>query len=179
MQDFICGAAHAIGSGHVGITGDHCSSDTYKRPIDPDKIVDRSCSCRGRAVSLIVGSNGLFHIGPKLIEIANFCPELNTIQRNAGRHRLHRQICVAVAIHNNSVRLILAGDIPLDGVRILDRGQADEICQFGIKLVQHLNNPLQIKVMEIGVGRFVNRIDNTHLFHLPNIPANKSLLGCP
>ena len=130
-------------------------------------------------MALIVGSNGLFHIGPKLIEIANFCPELDTVQRNTGRHRLHRQICVAVAVHNNGVCFVLAGDVPLDGVCILDRGQTDEICQFGIKLVQHLNNPIQIEVMEIGVGRFVNRIDNTHFMHLLNIPANRSLPGCP
>ena len=84
-----------------------------------------------------------------------------------------------MAVHYNGVCFVLAGDVPLDWVCILDCGQANKICQFGIKLVQHLNNPIQIQVMEIGVGRFVNRIDDTHLFHLLNIPANKSLLGCP
>ena len=118
-------------------------------------------------MALIVGSNGFFDIGPKLIKIANFCPELDTIQRNTRRHRLHRQICVAVAVHDHGVRLVLAGDVPLDGVCILDRGQADKICQFGIKLVQHLNNPIQIEVMEIGVGSFVNRIDNIHFITSP------------
>ena len=167
MQNFICGAAHAVRAGHVGITGDHCSSDTYQSAIDPHKIVDSSISCSGGAVSLIIGSNGFFDIGPKLIEIANFCPELDTIQRNTGRHRLHRQICVAVAVHNNGVCFVLAGDVPLDGVRILDRGQADKICQFGIKFVQHLHNPIKIKVMEIGVGCFVDRIDNTHFIASP------------
>ena len=118
-------------------------------------------------MAFIVGSNGLFNIGPKLIEIADFCPELYTVQRNTGRHRLHRQIRVAVAVHYNGVCFVLAGDVPLDGVCILDRGQPDKICQFGIKLVQHLNNPIQIEVMEIGVGRFVNRIDNTHFIASP------------
>ena len=115
----------------------------------------------------IYGSNGLFHIGPKLIKVADFCPKLDTIQRNTRGHRLHRQIRVPVAVHNHGVRLVLAGDVPLDRVRVLDRGQADKICQFGIKLVQHLNNPIQIQVMEIGVGRFVNRIDNTHFIASP------------
>ena len=161
MQDFICGTAHAVRAGHVGVTGDHCFSDTYKRPVDPDKIVDSSCSCRGRAVALIVGSEGLFYIRPKLIEIANFCPELHTIQRHTGRHRLHGKICVAMAIHYNGVCFILASNVPLDGVRILDCSQTDKVCQFGIKLIQHLNNPIKIEVMEIGVGRFVNGID-TH-----------------
>ena len=93
-------------------------------------------------MALIVGSNGPFYIGPKLIEIAYFCPELDTIQRNAGGYRLYRQIRVAVDVHNNGVCLVLAGDVPLDWVCILDRGQADKISQFGIKLVQHLHNPI-------------------------------------
>ena len=84
---------------------------------------------------LIDGSNGLFDIGPKFIKIANFGPELSTVQRNTGRHRLHRQIGVALAIHNYGVCLVLAGNVPLNRVRVLDRGQADKICQFGIKLV--------------------------------------------
>ena len=130
-------------------------------------------------MALIVGSNGPFYIGPKLIEIANFCPELDTIQRNTGRHRLHGQIRVAVAVHNHGVCLVLAGDVPLEGVRILDCGQANEIRQFGIELVQRIHNPIKIEVMEISVGCFVNRIDNTHLLHLLNILANKSLPGCP
>ena len=161
MQNFICGAADAVGAGHVSITGDHCSCDTYKRPVDPDKIVDRSCSCSGGAVALIGGSDGLFHIRPKLIEIANFCPELHTIQRHTGRHRLHGKICVALAIHYNGVCFILASNVPLDGVRILDCGQTDEISQFGVKFVQYLNNPVQIEIMKIGVGRSMNGI-NTH-----------------
>ena len=167
MQNFICGAADAVGAGHVSITGDHCSCDTYKRPIDPDKIVDISCGCRGGAVSLIVGSYGFFDIGPKLIEIANFGPELCTIQRNPGRYRLYGKIGVAVAVHNNGICLILSCDVPLNRVRVLDRGQADKICQFGIKFVQHLHNPIKIKVMEIGVGCFVDRIDNTHFIASP------------
>ena len=178
MQNFICGAANAVGAGHVGITGDHCFSDTYKRPIDPDKIVDRSCSCRGCAVSLIVGSDGLFYIRPKFIEIANFGPELGTIQRNTGRHRLYGKIGVAVAVHNNGVCLILACDVPLNRVCVLDRGQADEIRQFGIEFVQRVHNPIKIEIMEIGVGCSVNRI-NIHKSHLLNIPANRSLPGCP
>ena len=112
-------------------------------------------------MALIVGSNGLFYIRPKLIEIANFCPKLYTIQRHTGRHRLHGKICVALAIHYNSVCLVLAGDVPLNGVRIFDRCQTDKVCQFCIELVQHLDHPIQIEVMEIGVGRFVNGID-TH-----------------
>ena len=161
MQDFICGTAHAVRAGHVGVTGFHCSSDTYQRPVDPDKIVYSSIGCRGGAVFLIIGSDGFFHIGPELIEIANFCPKLRTVQRNTGRHRLHRQICVALAIHYNGVCFILASNVPLDGVRILDCSQTDKVCQFGIKLIQHLNDPIKIEVMEIGVGRFVNGID-TH-----------------
>ena len=161
MQNFICGAAHAVGTGYIGITGYHCSSDTYQRPVGPDKIVDSSCSCRGRAMALIVGSNGFFHIGPEFVEIANFCPKLRPVQRNTGRHRPHRQICVSVAVHNHGVCFILASNVPLDGVRILDCSQTDKVCQFGIKLIQHLNNPIKIEVMEICVGRFVNGID-TH-----------------
>ena len=167
MQDFICGTAHAVRAGHVGVTGDHCSSDTYKRPVDPHKIVDSSIGCSGGAVSLIVGSNGLFYIGPQLIEIANFCPELYTIQRHTRRHRLYGKIRVSVAVHYNGVCLVLAGYVPLDGVCVLDRGQADEIRQFGIELVQRLHNPIKIEVMEIGVGCFVNRIDNTHFIASP------------
>ena len=121
MQDFICGAANAVRAGHVSITGDHCFCDTHKRPIDPDKIVDSSCSCRGGAVALIGGSNGLFDIGPKRIEVANFGPELGAIQRNTGRHRLHGKIGVAGAVHNNGVCLILAGNVPLNRVCVLDR----------------------------------------------------------
>ena len=127
---------------------------------------------------LIVGSNGFFHIGPKLVEIANFGPELGTVQRNTGRHRLYGKIGVALAIHYNGVCFILASNVPLNGVRILDCSQTDKVCQFGIKLIQHLNNPIKIEVMEIGVGRFVNRI-NIHKSHLLNIPANKNLPGCP
>ena len=178
MQNFICGAAHAVGSGYIGVTGYHCSSDTYQRPVDPHKIVDRSCSCSGGAVALIVGSDGLFYIRPKLIEIANFCPELHTIQRHTGRHRLHGKICVALAIHYNGVCFILASNVPLDGVRILDCSQTDKVCQFGIKLIQHLNNPIKIEVMEICVGRAVNRV-YIHNWPLLNIPANKNLPGCP
>ena len=179
MQNFICGATHAVRAGHIGITGGHCSGDAHQRPVDPHKIVDGSIGCGGGAVALIVGSNGFFHIGPKLIKVADFCPKLDTIQRNTRGHRLHRQIGVAMAVYNHGVCLILAGDVPLDRVRVLDRGQADEIRQFGIKLVQHLNNPIQIEVMEIGVGRFVNRIDNIHLLHLLNRSVNRSLPGCP
>ena len=135
--------------------------------------------CGGGAVALIVGSNGPFHIGPKLIEIANFCPELGTVQRDTGWHRSHRQISVAIAIHNNGIRFILAGNVPLDGVCILDRGQTDEIRQSGVKFVKHFNNPIKIEIMEVGVGCFVNRIDDTHLLHLLNILAGKSLPGCP
>ena len=127
---------------------------------------------------LIVGSNGFFHIGPKLVEIANFGPELGTVQRNTGRHRLHGKIGVAIAVHNNGVCLILACDVPLNRVCVLDRGQADEIRKFGIELVQLVHNPIKIEIMEIGVGRFVNRI-NIHKSHLLNIPANKSSPGCP
>ena len=112
-------------------------------------------------MSLIVGGDGLFHIGPKFIEITDFCPKLGTVQRHTGGDRPHGQVCVAVAVHNNGVRFILVGNVPLNGVSILNRGQTDEVCQFGVKLVQHLNNPIQIEVMEIGVGRSVNRID-TH-----------------
>ena len=118
-------------------------------------------------MALIVGSNGPFHIGPKLIKITNFCPEFDTIQRYTGRNRLHRQICVAVAVHYYGVCFVLAGDVPLDRVCVLDRGQADEIRQFGVKFVQHLNNPIKIEIMEIGVGRFVNRIDDTHFIASP------------
>ena len=178
MQNFICGAANAVRAGHVSITGDHCSCDTYQRPIDPDKIVDRSIRCRGGAMPLIVGSNGLFDIGPKLVEIANFGPELGTVQRNTGRHRLYGKIGVAVAVHYNGICLILACDVPLDRVCILDCGQADEIRQFGVEFVQLVHNPIKIEIMEIGVGRFVNRI-NIHKSHLLNIPANKNLPGCP
>ena len=167
MQNFIGGATHAVRAGHVGITGDHRSCDTHQRPVDPDKIVNSSIGRRGGAVPFINGSNGLFHIGPKLIKVADFCPKLDTIQRNTRGHRLHRQIGVAVAVHNNGVCLILVCDVPLYRVCILDRGQTDKICQFGIKLVQHLNNPIQIEVMEIGVGRFVNRINNTHFIASP------------
>ena len=159
MQDFICGAAHAVGAGYIGVTGYHCSSDTYQRPVDPHKIVDSSCSCRGRAVALIVGSNGPFYIGPKFVEIAYFCPELGTVQRHTRRYRLHGKISVAAAVHNHGVCFILASNVPLDGVRILDCGQADEIRKFGVKFVQYLNNPIQIEIMEIGVGCSVNRID--------------------
>ena len=127
---------------------------------------------------LIVGSNGLFDIGPKFIEIANFGPEFCTVQRYTGRHRLHRKIGVTVAVHNNGVCFILAGDVPLNRVCVLDRGQADEIRQFGIELVQLVHNPIKIEIMEIGVGRSVDRID-THKLHLLNIPANKSTPGCP
>ena len=158
VQDFICGAAHAVRAGYVGIAGDHCTGDTHQRPIDPHKIVDRSCSCRGGAVALIVGSDGLFHIGPKLVEIADFCPELHTIQRHTGRYRLHGKIGISVAVHDHGVCFILAGNVPLNGVRVLDRGQTDKICQFGVKFVQYLNNPIQIEIMEIGVGCSVNRI---------------------
>ena len=161
MQDFICGAAHAVRAGHVGITGNHCLSDTYQRPVDPDKIVDSSIRCGGGAVPLIVGSDGFFHIGPEFVEIANFCPELGTIQRNTGGHRLHRQIRIAVTVHDDGICFVLTGDVPLDRVRVFDRGQTDEIRQFGVKLVQHFNNPIQIEIMEIGVGCSVNRID-TH-----------------
>ena len=112
-------------------------------------------------MALIVGSDGFFHIGPQLIKIANFCPKLYTIQRNTRWHRLHGKIRVAAAVHYNSVCFVLACDVPLNGVRIFDRGQTDKVCQFGIKLIQHLNNPIKIKIMEIGVGCFVNRID-TH-----------------
>ena len=178
MQNFICGATNAVGIGHVRIAGAHCSCDTHQSPVDPDKIVDRSIGCRGGAVPLIVGSNGFFHIGPKFIEIANFGPELGAIQRNTGRHRLYGKIGVTVAVHNNGICLVLAGDVPLDWVCVLNRGQADEIRQFGIKFIQHLNNPIQIEIMKIGVGRSVNRI-NTHKSYLLNIPANKSLPGCP
>ena len=179
MQDFICGAAHAVRAGHVGVTGGHCFCDAHQRPIDPYKIVDSSIGCGGGAVAFIVGSNGPFHIGPKLIEIANFCPELCTVQRNTGGHRLHGKISVAIAIHNNGVCFVLICDVPQEGVCILDRGQTDEIRQFGVKFVKHFNNPIKIKIMEVGVGCFVNRIDDTHLLHLLNIPAGKSLPGCP
>ena len=162
MQDFICGAAHAVRAGHVGVAGGHCFCDAHQRPIDPYKIVDSSIGCGGGAVALIDGSNGPFHIGPKLIEIANFCPELGTVQRDTGRHRPHRQICVAIAVHNHGVCLILAGNVPLDGVCILDRGQTDEISQLGVKFVKHFDNPIKIEIMEVGVGCFVNRIDITH-----------------
>ena len=135
MQNFICGAANAVRAGHVGITGNHCFCDTYKRSVYPDKIVDRSIGCRGGAVPLIVGSNGLFDTGPKCIEIANFSPELGTIQRNTGRHRLYGKIGVTVAVHNNGICLILACDVPLNRVCVLDCGQTDEIRQFGIELV--------------------------------------------
>ena len=161
MQDFICGTAHAVRAGHVGVTGDHGSSDTYQRPVDPYKIVDSSIGCRGGAVFLIIGSDGFFHIGPKFVEIADFCPELGTVQRHPRRYRLHGKICISVAVHDYGVCFILAGNVPLNGVRVLDCGQADEIRQFGIKLIQHLNDPIKIEVMEIGVGRFVNGID-TH-----------------
>ena len=117
-------------------------------------------------MALIVGSNGLFYIGPKLIEIADFCPELHTIKRHTGRHRLHGKIRVAVAVHYNGVCLVLVSNVPLEGVRVLDRGQADEIRQFGVKFVQHLNNPIKVEIMEIGVGCFVNRID-THFIASP------------
>ena len=123
---------------------------------------------------LIVGSNGFFHIGPKLVEIAYFGPELGTVQRNTGRHRLHGKIGVSLAVHYNGVCFILASNVPLDGVRILDCGQTDEIRQFGVEFVQLVHNPIKIEIMEIGVGRFVNRI-NIHKSHLLNIPANKNL----
>ena len=178
MQNFICGAANTVGAGYVCITGDHRSCDTHQRPVNPDKIVDGPINCGGRAVPFIYGSNGFFHIGPKLIEIAYFGPELGTVQRNTGRYRLHGKIGVAVAVHHNGISFVLAGDVPLEGIRILDRGQADEIRQFGIKFIQHLNNPIQIEIMKIGVGRSVNRVD-THKSYLLNIPANKSLPGCP
>ena len=178
MQNFICGAANAVGAGNVSITGDHCSCDTYQRPVYPDKIVDRPIRCRGGAVPLIVGSNGFFHIGPKFIKITNFGPEIGTVQRNTGRHWLYGKIGVAVAVHYNGIRLILACDVPLDRVCILDRGQADEIRQFGVEFVQLVHNPIKIEIMEIGVGHFVNRI-NIHKSHLLNIPANKNLPGCP
>ena len=142
MQNFICGAARAVRAGDIRITGDHCSCDTYQSTADPYKIINGPVGSSGRAVALINGSNGFFHIGPKLIEIANFGPELDTIQRNTGRNWLHRHICVSVAVHNHGVRLILAGDAPLDWVCILDRGQADKIRQFGIKCVQLLHNPI-------------------------------------
>ena len=118
-------------------------------------------------MSLVVGSNSFFHIGPKCIEIADFGPVFGAVQRYTGRHRLYRQICVAVTVHNNGVRFVLAGDVPLDGVCIFDRGQTDEIRQFCVELIQYLNNPIQIEVMEIGVGRFVNRIDNIHFIASP------------
>ena len=116
-------------------------------------------------MSLIVGSNCFFDIGPKRIEIANFGPELGTVQRNTGRHRLYRKIGVAVAVHNNGVCLVLAGDVPLDRVCILDCGQADEIRQFGVEFVQLVHNPIKIEIMEIGVGRSVDRID-THINYI-------------
>ena len=178
VQNFICGAANAVRAGHVGITGNHCSCDTYQRPVDPYKIVDSSCSCGGGAVPLIVWGDGFFHIGPKLIEIADFGPELGAVQRNTGRHRLYGKIGVSVAVHYNGVCFVLACDVPLDWVCILDCGQADEIRKFGIELVQLVHNPIKIEIMEIGVGRFVNRI-NIHKSHLLNIPANKSSPGCP
>ena len=129
-------------------------------------------------MALVVGSDGLFYIGPEFVKVTNFCPKLGAVQRHTGGDRPHGQVCIAVAIHDNGVRFILAGNVPLNGVRILNCGQADEVCQFGIKLVQYFHNPIQIEVMEIGVGRFVNGID-THNWHLLNIPANKSLPGCP
>ena len=167
MQDFIRGAAHAVRAGHVGVTGGDCFCDAHQRPIDPHKIVDSSCSCCGGAVALIVWGNGFFHISPKLIEIADFCPELGTIKRDAGRHRLHGKISVAVAVYNYGVCFILVSDVPLDGVCVLDRGQADEIRQFGIELIQNINNPIKIEIMEICVGCFVNRIDDTHFIASP------------
>ena len=129
-------------------------------------------------MSLIVGSNGFFDIGPKRIEIANFGPELCTVQRDTGWHRLYGKIGVTSAVHNNGICLVLAGDVPLNRGCVLDRGQADEIRQFGIELVQLVHNPIKIEIMEIGEGRSVNRID-THKSHLLNIPANKSSPGCP
>ena len=129
-------------------------------------------------MALIDGSNGPFHIGPKLIEITNFCPKLCVIQRDTGGHRLYGKISVAAAVHDNGVCFVLAGDVPLNRVCVLDRGQADEIRQFGVEFVQLVHNPIQIEIMEIGVGRFVNRI-NIHKSHLLNIPANKNLPGCP
>ena len=129
-------------------------------------------------MAFVDGSNGPFHIGPKLVEIADFCPELDTIKRNTGRHRLHRQICVAFAIHNYGVCFVLICNVPQYGIRVLDRCQADEIRQFGIELVQLLHNPIKVEIVEIGVGRFVNRV-NIHKSHLLNIPAGKSLPGCP
>ena len=129
-------------------------------------------------MALIGGSNGLFDISPKRIEVANFCPELGAIQRNTGRHRLHGKIGVAGAVHNNGVCLILAGNVPLNRVCVLDRGQTDEIRQFGVEFVQLVHNPIKIEFMEIGVWCSVNRID-IHKSHLLNIPANKSLPGCP
>ena len=112
-------------------------------------------------MALIVGSDGFFHIGPEFVEIANFCPKLRTVQRNTGRHRLHGKIGVTVAIHHNRVCLILADNVPLDGIRVLDCGQTDEISQFGVKFVHYLNNPVQIEIMKIGVWRSMNGID-TH-----------------
>ena len=168
MQDFICGAAHAVGAGHVSVTGNHCSSYTHQCPIDPDKIVDSSIRCGGGAVPLIVGGYGLFHIGPKLIEITYFCPKLCAVQRNTGRHRLHRQIRVAVAVYYNGVCLILAGNVPLNGVCILDCGQTDEIRQFGAEFVQRLHNPIHIEIMEISIGRSMNGIDTHNYISLIN-----------
>ena len=103
--------------------------------------------------------NRFFHIGPQLIKVPDFCPVFGAIKRNTGRHRLYGKVCVSVAIHYNRVSLILARDVPLNGVRVLDRGQTDEVRQFGIKFVQHLDNPIQIKIMQIGIWCSVNRFD--------------------
>ena len=86
-------------------------------------------------MALIDGGDGLFYIGPKLIKIANFSPEFGTVQRNTRGDRPHGQIRVAVAVHYDGICLVLAGNVPLDGVRILDCSQTDEICQFDVKFV--------------------------------------------
>ena len=119
-------------------------------------------------MALIVGSDGLFYIGPEFVKVANFCPVFGTIKRNTGRHRLHRQIRVAVVIHDNGVSFILAGNVPLNGVCILDCGQTDEIRQFGVEFVQRLHNPIQIEIMEISIGRSMNGIDTHNYISLIN-----------
>ena len=151
MQNLIGGAAHAVGPRHISVTGFHFSGNTYKGPINPNKVINGPCSCCGAAVALVDGSNSFFHICPKLVKIADFSPILCTVQRHTGRHRLHRQIRIAVTVYDNRICFILTCNIPQKWVCVLDSGQANKVGQPGIEVVQRFNYPVKIEVMKIGV----------------------------
>ena len=141
-----------VGAINILVTGCDILRNQKQVIFQPHPVTRLVVNAGRGAVLLIIRSDCGSDAIPQRGEVADLRPVFFTIQSNASRNRLHAQVCVAAAIQNNGVRLILACDIPDNGIRILHGIDRDKVRDLRLKLFQLVKDPVEIQFMEIRIG---------------------------